>query len=55
MTNYKICSFERSEKEFSASTHDSQGAAQTAKWPSKQIILSFQLFEAPTEVQRNNW
>ena len=42
-------------KEFSDSTHDIQGIAQTLRWPCELIILSIRHFEGPTEVQLNIW
>ena len=42
-------------KEFLASTHGTQGIAQTVRWPWKQLILSIGHFEGPNEVQLDSW
>ena len=40
--------------EFLASANDTQGIAQTVRWPWKLIILSIGHFEVPAEVQQNS-
>ena len=42
-------------KEFLASTHGSQRAAQIVRWPREPIIFLIEHFEGPTEVQLNSW
>ena len=42
-------------KKFLASTHYTQGTAQTVRWPYEPIILSIGHFEGSTEVQLNSW
>ena len=42
-------------KDFSDSTHDVQGIAQTLRWSCEPIILLIGHFEGPTEVQLNSW
>ena len=41
--------------ELLASTHGTQGAAQTVRCPCEPIILSIGHLESPTEAQLNNW
>ena len=52
--NLLICKI-FSVKESSASTHGSQGTAQTVRWPCEPIILSIGNFEGQTEVQLRTW
>ena len=52
--NLLICKI-FSAKESSASTHGSQGTAQTVRWPCEPIILSIGHFEGQTEVKLSSW
>ena len=57
MPNFEhlFVSKEISVMELLASTHGTQGAAQTVRCPCKPIISSIGHLESPTEVQLNNW